>query len=74
MFLRIIMMCLFFFGFILFVSGQQKKLDSLLNVLEHYEKEDTIKAKLMHNIGVMAVLGRPKITLDMAKRIGIIGL
>ncbi len=73
MLFRTIILWVLFFGMVPLVNGQQNKLDSMLNVLGHYEKEDTEKAELMHKIGMLAVLGRPKITLDMAKKLAILG-
>jgi tetratricopeptide (TPR) repeat protein len=54
-------------------SIAQKKLDSLLNVLKNYPKEDTTKAMLMYEVGTMSVYSNPKRTYSLANELTILG-
>lgn len=69
MFFRLIitgMMCL---GIAPKICGQQKKIDSLLKVIEGFKKHDTLKAKLMTEVTELVLTSNPKKGLVMVKQL-----
>jgi hypothetical protein len=73
MFFRLMIMGMLFLGIIPCGWGQQKKIDSLLNILAHYEKEDTLKAKYIYEIARLSINSNVKKTLSMSKELAILG-
>jgi sensor histidine kinase YesM len=69
MFCRMIIMGMLYFGCSSCVLGQQKKIDSLLIVLEGFKKHDTLKAKLMTEVTELALTANPKKGLVMVKEL-----
>ncbi len=53
--------------------GQQKKIDSLQKVLEKYKKEDTIKAQIMHTLGMKYIFITPRKTFLLSKELEVLG-
>jgi hypothetical protein len=73
MFFRIMIMGGLLLGVAPCISAQQKKIDSLLIVLENYKKEDSVKAELMYDIGILATTANSKLNLRMSKELAILG-
>jgi Histidine kinase len=69
MFFRWIIMGLLFFTFNNTVTAQQKKIDSLLQVLASFKKHDTLKAKLMTEVTELVLNSNPKKGLLMVKEL-----
>jgi Histidine kinase len=53
-------------------NAQQKKIDSLMNILNNHQKDDTVKANLLYDIGILSMSNSPKKTLQYAKELGIL--
>ncbi len=53
--------------------AQQKKIDSLTAAIKAYKKDDTIKARMMHSLGIKYVYINPKKTLLLSKDLDALG-
>ena len=71
--LKIYILLLFCFCKTTITFAQQKKIDSLQKILINYKKEDTVKAEMIHQLGMLMIYSNPKKTLAYSKELSILG-